>query len=254
MRNARLLASQVRYEQKAFWRNPAAGIFTVGFPIMFLLIFGSTNHSTHVTGNPGVSYDQYLVPAMLAYGLMNSCFTALAIAMTIRRESGILKRIKGTPLPPYIFLGGVIGNSVLISILTTVIVVTIGIAEFGISMPTHPAVFVVVILIGVVAFCTMGLAVTIFVPNADSAPAIVNGIYLPIIFISGVFFPISNTSILHKIGNVFPVNHFAQSLLATFAGYGPGFGITFREFSVVIIWSIVSLWIAIRRFRWEPRK
>ena len=254
MSSLRLLVSQIRYEQKTFWRNPAAGIFTIGFPIIFLLIFGSSHQSSKAVGSTGVSYDQYLIPAMLAYGLMNSCFSSLAVSMTIRRETGILKRVRGTPLPPYLFLGGVIGNSILISLYSTIILIAIGILEFNISWPVHLGAFFVIIFVGVVAFCAMGLAVTIFVPNADSAPAMVNGIYLPILFLSGVFFPFSKTSFLYRIGNFFPVSHFAQSLLGAFDQHSSGFGVAFHQIAIIAIWALIATWIAVRKFRWQPRK
>src|SRR5262249_16467232 len=102
--------------------------------------------------------------------------------------------------------------------------------------------------------CALGLAIGTFLPNADAAPAVVNFIYFPIVFISGTFYPINATSAIAHIASFFPVRHV---ILAVFAGFDPvrkGSGYRWNHLVVVAVWGVAGLWVAIRRFRWEPSK
>ncbi len=92
---------QVSYEQKAYWRNPMAAVFTFMFPVVFLLVVGTSAGSSKIPDST-LRYDQYLVVAMLVFGLIAACYTNLGIMLSIRRDSGVLKRMRGTPIssPP----------------------------------------------------------------------------------------------------------------------------------------------------------
>ena len=121
-----LLAHQVKYEQKAFWRNPPAALFTFAFPLMFLFIFGSLNANSHVDFLHQIKFDQYFVPAITAYGVISSCYTALGIQIPLRRDSGQLKRLRSTPLPTWAAIGGYIANSLVIAVLLIVVMLGFG--------------------------------------------------------------------------------------------------------------------------------
>ena len=96
-----LTARQVRYTNKAFWRNPAAAFFTFVFPLMFLVIFATLLGSGTVTLESGREFNQstYYVASMAAFSVITACYTNLAIGVTFQRDAGILKRTRGTPLP-----------------------------------------------------------------------------------------------------------------------------------------------------------
>jgi ABC-2 type transport system permease protein len=217
---------QVRYEQKAYWRNPMAAIFTFLFPVVFLVVVGTSAGSSRVPGTT-LRYDQYTVVAMLTFGLIASCYTNLAMAICIRRDSGVLKRMRGTPIAIGSYLGGIIG-----SVLINVAILTV--------------------VVGIVTFCAIGLAVTVIVPNADAAPAVINGLYFPIVFISGVFYPISSGSVLSRIADYFPIRHMIEALVSTFES-GPGSGLQVHDLVVMLIWAVAALVFTARRFRWEPK-
>ena len=198
-------------------------------------------------------YDQYLVVAMLVFGLVAACYTNLGIMLSIRRDSGVLKRMRGTPMSPASYVGGIIG-SVLINVgLLAILVVSIGMVGYNLHFPFHPLAVVVTLLVGVLTFSALGLAVTVIVPNAEAAPAVINGIYFPIVFISGVFYPIANNSVLSRIAAYFPVRHMVNALVGAFEG-GPQSGLQGLGPPGDAAWAAAALVFAVTRFRWEPRR
>jgi ABC-2 type transport system permease protein len=248
----RVALHQVGYEQKAYWRNPMAAVFTFAFPIIFLIVVGTSAGSSQVPGY-SLRYDQYVVVAMLTFGLIAACYTNLAMAICTRRETGVLKRMRGTPIAIGSYMGGLIGSVLIVVALLTVLVVAIGMAFYHLHFPFHPGAVLVTLLVGIVTFCALGLAVTILVPNADAAPAIVNGIYFPIVFISGVFYPLSQGSVLARIADWFPIFHMIRALVSAFEG-GPGSGLRVGDLVAMLAWAVAALFITARRFRWEPRR
>jgi ABC-2 type transport system permease protein len=242
---------QVRYEQKAYWRNPMAAVFTLAFPVVFLVVVGTTSGTSRVPGTT-LRYDQYTVVAMLTFGLIAACYTNLAMSICLRRDSGMLKRMRGTPISIGSYLGGIIGSTMINVAVLAVLVVGIGMGFYHLHFPYHPAATVVTLLVGIVTFGAIGLAVTVIVPNADAAPAVVNGIYLPVVFISGVFYPLSNGSVLSRIAGYFPVRHMIEALVSAFEG-GPGSGLRAGDLAVMLVWAAAALVFAARRFRWEPK-
>src|SRR3984893_7971998 len=139
MNDLALVGRQVGYEQRSYWRNPAAAGFSFVFPILLLLIFASTGKNSTITSlGPGkINFVQYYIPAIVAFGVMGACFTNLAINMTFKRESGVLKRVRGTPLPAWAYLGGVVGNSVIVSVILAALVTGMGMAFYGVTFPKH---------------------------------------------------------------------------------------------------------------------
>jgi ABC-2 type transport system permease protein len=252
MRNdGSLLARQVGWEQRSYWRNPAAAGFSFVFPILIMVIFASTSSNSKISQLGNINYVQYIIPSIVAFGIMGVTFTNLAISVTFKREAGTLKRIRGAPLPPWIYLGGLIGNSVVVGVLLTAIVIAFGVIAYGVSIPGNFVSLIVTLAVGAACFCALGLAVTTIVPNADAAPAIVNLVFFPLLFISGTFFPISGGSVLAKVASVFPVRHF---ITGTFAAFDPHAHNSLRggDLLVMAAWGAAGLAVANRRFKWEP--
>jgi len=248
-----LLGSQLVLEQKRFWRNPTSAIFTFVFPIMFLVIFASLNSNDRIKNLGGIRFAQYYVPSIIAFGIFSACFVNLAISTPYRRETGLLKRVRATPLPPRIFLGGLVISTVLVGALLAIIITATGVVFYDVRFySARLAALILTFVVATASCCALGLAVGTFVPNADAAPAVVNFIYFPIVFISGTFFPVNQKSVLARIASVFPVRHV---ILAVFAGFDPersGASFEWGHLAVVAAWGAAGLVTAIRRFRWEP--
>jgi len=256
MNDASLAAQQVRYEQLSFWRNPAAAVFAFAFPIVFLIVFGTLNSGVTVhVNNHRVSYDDYYIPALITYGIIGASFTNLAVQMSIRRDSGVLKRIRGTPLPSWVFMTGVIGSSLIVSVLLTVFTTVFGMVVYHVQAPHHIPALIVTLAVSATVFCALGLALAAVIPNGDAAPAISNLVILPLVFISGTFFPIDQSSVLARVASYFPVRHF---IAATYAAFDPAStsssGFQGNDLLVLGAWGAAGLIVAVRRFRWEPRR
>jgi ABC-2 type transport system permease protein len=245
---------QVRWEQKSFWRNPAAAVFTFAFPLLFLVIFTALygNGKVDVPGGE-VRFTQYYVPAIVSFGLISACYTNLAFVVCIRRENGLLKRSRGTPLPTVAYLGGIVGNVILVALILTALVVLLGVVAYGVTFPGRYLGLAVAIVAGGFCFSALGVAVSTFVPNEDAAPAIINFILFPLLFISGTFGPVSSTSALGRVAAVFPVRHLVLAMVGVFNPFGGGTGITAVHTLALLGWGVIGLLVSLRRFRWEPR-
>lgn len=252
MNQGRIVRSQTVIEQKAFWRNPMAAVFTFAFPIIFLVVVGGAAGASRVPGT-SLRFNQYVVVAMLVFGLIATCYTNVAMAICVRRESGVLKRMRGTPMSVGAYMAGVIGSVVIVVAILTVLVVGLGMVGYHLHFPYHPWAALVTLAVGIVTFCALGLAVTILVPNADAAPAIINGLYFPVVFISGVFYPLAQGSVLARIALWFPIFHLIRALVRAFEP-GPTSGLSPGDLLVMGAWAAVALAITARRFRWEPRR
>ena len=140
-------------------------------------------------------------------------------------------------------------------IVLTVLTTVFGIVVYGIHTPDHILAAAVSVAVGALVFCALGLAMTIVIPNADAAPAIVNGVFLPIVFISGTFFPVPSTSVLAQIAEVFPVRHFIDAMFTAFdPARQSSSGFNGTDLLVMAAWGVAAVVIAARRFRWEPTK
>lgn len=257
MRDLALMLRQVRYENRAFWRNPAAAFFTFAFPLMFLVIFNLL-FGSQLIGPPGerITTSTFYVPAIGAFSIIGATFTNLAISVSFSRDLGVLKRVRGTPLPAWVYMLGRIVHSVLISILLVVLVTAFGALFYDVQVPTEtlPAVLVTLV-VGGASFCALGLAMTAAVPNADASPAVVNGTILPLLFISDVFIPLDEApGWLLTLGDIFPVKHLSTALQTAFNPFTTGSGFEPGDLAVIAAWGIAGLVIATRFFSWEPRR
>src|SRR5262245_53772842 len=189
MRWLSVLARQIRYEQKLYWRSPSSAVFTFAFPILLLVIFASLNQGSSLRALGGISYNQYYVPGIVAFGVISACYTNLAIGLCFRRDAGVLKRLRGTPLPPWVFMAGNVGSSLVVSALLTVLTTALGVTFYGVIFPGRYAALALTLIVGAFCFCSLGLAITALIPAATASPAIVNGVLFPILFISGTFYP-----------------------------------------------------------------
>jgi ABC-2 type transport system permease protein len=246
---------QVRYTNKAFWRNPASAFFTFAFPLMFLVIFTALlGNGTVLLGGRNVSQATYYVAAMAAFSVITACYTNIAISVSFQRDLGILKRTRGTPLPAAAYLTGRVIHAMIVAILLVILCAAFGKAFYHADVPSGVTLlkFAVILVVGAASFAALGLAVTAVIPNADASPAVVNASILPLLFLSGIFIPLGDNSPawIRWVGRIFPVRHFADGMSAGFLG------LTFKWSDVLIVaaWGVAGLILAARFFSWEPRR
>src|SRR5579872_1565871 len=196
----KLFLHELRTEQMLFWRNREAAFFTFFLPVIFFLIFGAIYGNDRISGIRGASF---LEAGMIGYGVASTAFAGLAITMTIRRESGVLKRIRATPLPPSTYLFAVLASTFVTFLVEAVLLIALGRVLFHVGLPDRPFSLLVVLVIGAVAFAAMGLGLSGFVRSAEGSSAVVNFVYLPMAIISGTFFsPNKYPGFLKAIANV----------------------------------------------------
>lgn len=254
MTAATLTVFQLRYINKAFWRNPASAFFTFAFPLMFLVIFTSLlGHGTVRIGGRDVHQSTYYVAEMAAFSVITACYTNIAISLTFQRDTGVLKRTNGTPIPSAVYLAARVLHALLVAIVLVAITVTFGKLFYHADIPSGLALvrFVVMLVVGAASFSALGFAITSVIPNFDAAAPIVNATILPLLFLSGVFIPLGDNAPTWIVwtAKIFPVKHFADGMQAGYVGT------QFHWIDVVIVavWGIAGLLVAVRYFTWEPR-
>ncbi len=249
-----MILHQFRYDQKAFWRNPASVFFTVAFPVVLLLIFATVFDGQTIEVDGGVEITAYYVPAIITLAVISATMQSLAMSLVIAREDGRLKRGRGTPLPAWVFIAGRVGNSIVTALMMLALIAVLGRVLYGVAIPWDelPAILVTLV-IGAAAFSCLGIALTAAIPSQDAAAPIVNALLLPLYFLSGIFIPDDELpSGVIEFANHFPIRDFFQ---AFFNAYLPGgdSGLDWGNLTVVMIWGVAGLLLAIRFFRWTPR-
>jgi ABC-2 type transport system permease protein len=244
MSPAALAWQQFRLERKLFWRSPSAAFFSFALPLVLLLLVAS------VYGGDDEQLE-ILIPGIAGLSIMATTFNAMAFNLTFLREQGILKRLKGTPMPTTSYLAGFLGSAVANAFVQVLVVVAIGHLIYDVSWPRDWIALVVFTGAGVVAFGSLGIALSHVIPNFDSAAAYVNAIFLPVMFVSGVFY--SSESLppaLEAAAEVLPLKHLVDGLggaIVTGAGVQDNLG----GLAVVALWAGAGAVLAVRGFRWE---
>jgi ABC-2 type transport system permease protein len=238
---------QYRLERRLFWRNPSAAFFNFLLPLLFLAFFGAVFHGNQKNLN-------VIVPGIAGMSVMSTTFTALAFNMTFLREQGVLKRIHGTPMPGISYLLGIAGNAVTNTAVQITIITVAGKVFFGTGWPKDWGELVVFVAAGVICFASLGVAFSHAIPNFDSAPAYVNAVFLPVIFVSGVFFDAAHAPAFIKgIAEALPLIHLIDGLSGAMVK-GTGLSQNIGSLGVIAGWSVLGIALAVRGFSWEQRR
>jgi ABC-2 type transport system permease protein len=253
-RRLSLFAAWTKARFKLFLRTPRAAFFSFAFPLILLALFDSLNSGQTLTGVNGVKVDfaDYFTPAIGIFGLVTACYTWMIFSIATARDRGIIKRVMGTPLPTSIYLGSWGAAAIITGFGSVALLVVIGMLAFGVSIePALIPAAVVTLLLGATCLSALGLAVSSFVRKVESAPVVANLTSFPIIFLSGVFYPIGQApDWLQHAANVFPVAHLVDAFAACFDPSTTGTGFSSDLWSLVL-WTFIGLFVAARRFRVE---
>ncbi len=238
---------QYRLERRMFWRNPSAAFFNFILPLLFLFLLGAI-----------LSGDQdaldIIVPGIAGMSVMSTTFSALAMNLTFLREQGVLKRIRGTPLPSGSYLAALGANAVTNAAIQVLVVVVAGKLLFGIPWPRDYVQLVVFVAAGVACLASLGVAYSHVIPNFDSAPAFVNVVFLPVIFISGVFYDAEDApAFLRDIARALPLTHVIDGLSAAMVT-GADLADNAGSLGVIALWTVLGAVLAVRGFSWEARR
>jgi ABC-2 type transport system permease protein len=238
---------QYRLERRMFWRNPSAAFFNFLLPLIFLAMFGA------IFAGEQADLD-VIVPGIAGMSVMSTTFTALAMNLTSLRELGILKRIRGTPMPSSAYLAALAGHAVTNTALQVGIVTVAGRFLFGTGWPRDWGALVVFVVLGAACFAALGVALSHAIPNVDSAPAYVNAVFLPLIMISGVVYDSADApAFLRDIANGLPLKHLIDGLSGAMVK-GVGLGGHVTALLVLTVWGTVGAVLAIRGFSWDRHR
>lgn len=251
----KLIVQQVRYQLLTFWRIPIAVFFTLGLPLIMLVLlnalFGSGTVDTPMGQWPA---QQFYTAGLAAFTAVSATFTNLATMVPIRRDEGVLKRWRGTPLPTWIYLAGFIVSAVVIAVVGVVLMLTLGVAVYDLDidaakMPAAAVTF----LIGVASFAALGMALAAVVKSASSASAASNAIILPLAFVSNIFVPLEDPPRwIEVIGDIFPLKAFVEAFQDCFSPLTEAPAFNGASLAFIAAWGIAGLVVALTKFTWEP--
>lgn len=254
LEDLRLVARQVYYEQLNFWLNPVAAVFTVGFSVVFLVLLGASNGSSHNDTIGGLRIIQYYVPGFIAYGVMATCFNTLSVSLVVRREMGLLKRARLAPLPTWALLAAIFFSTLIICVIQVVILLVIGKFGYHASLPTSWGPFLFALVVGAASFTALGVAVSTLVPNQEAGGPVVSIVFFVLLFLSGLWYPINPHSGLAQFASYFPVRHMILAVFAPFDFTSSGSPWAWHDYLVMAIWGAGGVFVSLRRWSWSPHR
>ncbi len=250
----KLFLHQLRGEQRLYWRSRELAFFTFLFPVLIFVLLGSVYGNDRIKSEHGIKGSAYLLAGILGYGIASTAFAGLAIMLVIRREGGILKRLRATPLPASTYLVAAIASTVIVFAIEAATLIVLARVLFGVHFPTQWLSLVLALLLGTLAFAALGLALTGYIRSGEGSSAVVNAIYLPAAFLSGSFWsPHAYPRFLEVIADVLPLTYFIR-LMRDVILHGETIWTNWESSAVVAAWGLAGLVLAVRSFRWEPRE
>jgi len=233
---------QVRYQQREFWRDRRAAFFSLIFPLMFLVIFGGLQSGNHLAVRAQLSFIDFYTPGIMAYAVLLICFNSNAMVFAALRTKGILKRVRMTPLPWTVYIGGAVASRLVVLILSIMLLFAAGVPLFGAHVPGEKMIGLVITLIfGAAAFTTLGIAAARLVSKPENGAGFVSVITLPIVFISNIFYPLDGApSWIQDISKALPLRPLADGLQAAFDPRFGGTGILWRDLLPLAAWTVVG--------------
>ena len=249
-----LLARQIGYQNRLFRRTAISAFFTLAFPLIFLLLVGAIFGDIDVAPGQVVAAAQFYAPALAVFTAVSATYTNIGIVTAIYRDEGVLMRIRSTPLPRWVYMGGVVGSGVFIAVLGSLIMLAVGFGLYGLEMKADRIlVAMVTFVVGVASFSLLGLALASVTPSGQSAPALANATILPVAFISNVFIVVPDPARwLDVAGDVFPLKPFVEAFYAAFDPFRTGSAWEPGLLARIAAWGLLGALVAVRRFKWEP--
>ena len=238
-------------------RNPRVLVFAFAFPLVLLVLFNGLNGSTRVAamGAAGgkVDFAQFYTPSIGIFALTAACYSSVILAISTARDTGLLKRIQGTPLPMWIYMSSWLVGAALVGVTSVVLMFVVAVPAFGVQIYASqlPAA-VVTLALGAACLAALGLAVASLVRNADQAMPVAQLTFLPISFISGIWYPLDGApGWVTTIAHFFPLYHIVNAFDGAFVPDAPHAGWSADDLWAIVVWGAIALFVATRRFRRE---
>jgi ABC-2 type transport system permease protein len=246
----RVFVHELRAQQLAFWRSKEAALFIFLFPLLLYVLLGSVYNGTIY----GVPAPQALLAGLIGYGCANTAFAGLAIQLVVRRELGILKRLRATPLPATTYIAAVLASTLVIFVAQAISLFVIGRIFYGTPFPSAIGSLILAVILGAASFAGLGVATASLIRSAEGSSAVVNFILLPMAFLTGSFGPTRHyPAFLRAIGDVLPLKYFIEIMNAVYLR-GNGLWTKPAAIGVLAAWGASGLIVSALKFRWEPRE
>lgn len=246
----RLFRHQVKTEQRLFWRSREAAVFVFLFPILLFALLTAV-YNGRIEGRPAALG---LLAGMIGYGAANTAFSGLAITLVTRRELGILKRIRATPLPPAVYLTSVIVSIMIVYAIQVASLFALGHLLKSTPWPSNLLSLIPALALGAATFAALGLAITGFIRSVEGSSAVLNVIVLPMAFLTGAFGPTRHyPQVLRAIGAVLPLKYLLDLIKGIYL-HGQQFWDKPVAVAMLVGWGLFGMAVALRTFRWEPRE
>jgi ABC-2 type transport system permease protein len=246
----RVFMHELRAQQLAFWRSKEAALFIFLFPLLLFVLLGSV-YSGKIYGVPA---PQALLAGLIGYGCANTAFAGLAIQLVVRRELGILKRLRATPLPATTYIAATLTSTLVVFVAQAVALFVIGRIFYGTPFPSAIGSLILAVVLGAAAFAALGVATASLIRSAEGSSAVVNFILLPMAFLTGSFGPTRHyPAFLRAIGDVLPLKYFIEIMNAVYLR-GEGIWTKPAAIGVLAAWGASGLVVSALKFRWEPRE
>lgn len=249
-----LLWGQVRYANRAMWRDAGSVFFAIAFPILLLLLVPAVFGAGEMPWADNMRFPQWYAPALAVYGIAVHAFINVPDAVARARDTGVLKRLRGTALPAHLYLAGRLGSILLVAMLIVTTTMATGVVRYGIELPvTRVPAALLTLLVGTVSVAALGLMVAAVVPDAGTVPAVTLAILLPLSFVSDIFMLGELPAAMAAIGWTFPLKHFVHAMVTAFDTTAGAGGFSVVHLAVMAAWGVVGSVVATITFRWEPR-
>lgn len=237
-----VLLRQIRHELVAISRTPITLVLCLGLPVGFFVLLSALIGNEVLDEAQGLRLVQFFAPGSATFGIAMATFSFLAIAFAEARSTGVLKRQAGSPVPGWVLVGGRLGASLVLGLVSTVLILGSGVAFYGLVIPSRSiAAVLVTLVVSSLAFSALGLALAMLLPNVQTTVAVTNGVVVPLSFISDVFMVGgAMPGWLAGFGWLFPLKHIASLLRDALNPYLTGSGFQLDHLAVIVAWGVVG--------------
>jgi len=245
----RLLIHQLRCHQLTFWRNRRRALSALGLPVIFLVVFGAFTGRARLHRLGGLPFIDFYVPGIITYAAVVGCFTGTALALAFMRSEGIVKRLRTTPLPFWVFVAAEVGSALTVLAVATVVCLAVGLLFYGASLrPAALPGFLCALALGGCGLTALGIALSAAINRPEAGAQLVMVVLLPLLFISNVFFPVPNDKTVKTIGEAFPIWHLEAGLRIAFTQGGRTFP-ALGDLANLLVWALAGTAVAVRVVR-----
>lgn len=241
-------AGQLRAECTLLLRDKGVLTFALFFPVLTILFFGYLNRGSQVGD---ISYASFLIAGGAGMVVSSAAFENLGVSLARQRDDGILKRLGGTPLRPWVLVGAKVLTAAALILAQAVIMIAVNVILFGAQVTGSLTWGFVTLLVGVFSFASMGLALAGLSRNTDVASAAARALSLPMQFLCGTLFPLeAMPPVLRHIAEALPLTYFVNAFRGAvlFGGSPAEYA---KDWLVLLGCLVVAFLVAVKTFRWE---